>query len=53
VKNSSEKKNLEERNYFKDQGADGRILKWLFKKQHGMMQTGFNRLRIWTNCGLL
>jgi hypothetical protein len=42
----------EGKNHLKDQGVDGIILKWIFKKWDGAW-TGLIRLRIGTGGGLL
>jgi hypothetical protein len=45
--------NLRERDYLKDPGADGRILRWIFRKWDVRARTGSIWLRIGTGGGQL
>jgi hypothetical protein len=44
---------LSEGDHLGDPGADGRILKWIFKKWDGGAWTGLSWLRIGTGGGLM
>ena len=46
--------NLRERDHWRDQDVDGRIiLRWIFKKWEGVVGTGWSWLRIGTGGGRL
>jgi hypothetical protein len=45
--------NLRERDRLEDQGIDGRIFKWIFRKWDVGAWTGSSWLRIWTGGGHL